>query len=229
MNGHVSTLDLHRYRYGELDPAAVATVRDHVSACDVCRQRLRVQEATRAEFVARPVPAAIRAAARPARRRAWWGLLVLLPVAAVGLAVLVAGPAATVAIVAPVVEDTRPKGEPPALEVWIETDGGARVLSAGDRVRVGDRLQLQFAPRGARWVALVGRDGTGDIEIYGIVEAKGDALQAAPFSLVLDDAPGPQEFLAIGSDTRPTEHRLREIVRSNSARADTSSVRFEKE
>src|SRR5213076_735145 len=46
---HVSTLDLHRLRYGELDKARASEVRTHVDGCPTCTERLQAQHAMRAE------------------------------------------------------------------------------------------------------------------------------------------------------------------------------------
>jgi hypothetical protein len=115
--------------------------------------------------------------------------------------------------------------------VWIATPQGARALAAGEAVGAGSVVQLQFAPGDARFVTLAGRDGSGAFEIYGIVTAEDTALQAAPFSLILDDVPGPQWFFAVGSLDRPQEP---EVLRALSmgeddARFSTYSVRLDKE
>ena len=73
---HVTTLDLHRLRYGELDKARAAEVRAHLDGCPMCTERLQAQHAMRAEFEVRPVPAALREASKRPRVPSWvWALL----------------------------------------------------------------------------------------------------------------------------------------------------------
>jgi hypothetical protein len=225
---HISTLKLHQFRYGELDADASALVRSHVDGCDVCRGRLQAQEAVRAEVVARPVPEALRV--KP--RSAWWRPLLAL----LGGGALVAATALVAVQVAeekPVepIEVVRSKGDLPAVEVWVADDGGAHLLGDAERLGEGDRVQLQLDPRGARWVTVAGVDGTGEIEIYDTWEPEAGGLQAAPFALELDDAPGPQHFWVIGTDDPPSDDQIRDIVsgRSNIPGARTSKVTIGKE
>ena len=83
---HISTPQLHGYRYGELAPDIRATVEAHLAACDRCAKRHAVQLREREAFVAMPVPPAILAAAAPPARPWWSSALRWLSPVAVGLA-----------------------------------------------------------------------------------------------------------------------------------------------
>ena len=56
MNQHISSLKLHRMRYGELSSEEVGAVRSHVDGCEQCTTRLQNQEHHRAAFEVEPVP-----------------------------------------------------------------------------------------------------------------------------------------------------------------------------
>ena len=227
---HPSTLKLHQYRYGELGPADAAELRAHVDGCERCRERLRAQEAQRAEFVAMPVPDAIRElgpAPEPwwRRLRAWWVAAALIPAAAAGL--LLARPLIT-APQPTEVSDTRTKGEAPALEVWVDRAEGVRVVGEGERLQAGDRVQPYFDPRGAPYVTFAGSDG-GEIEVYRTVAVERPGLQPTPFALTLDDAPGPQWLYAVGSDEPPDPEQVRRAIGSNEPGSRTYRIRIDKE
>lgn len=227
---HPSTLKLHQYRYGELDAAASAELRAHVDACASCSERLRAQEAQRAEFVALPVPDAIReleAAPVPWWRRLRWALVAGALIPAAAAALLLARPLLT-GPVAPEIADTRTKGEAPALEVWVEGPEGLRVIGEGERLGAGDRVQPYFDPRGSPFVTFAGSDG-GDVEVYRTVAVENPGLQPAPFGLTLDDAPGPQWLYAIGSDAPLDVEAVRQAIGSNEAPSQTYRVRIDKE
>ncbi len=220
MTQHISTLKLHQYRYGELDGEARDGVRVHLDACDTCRARLNVQESSRVEFELLAVPDAIKEAAGSGESgwRQW--LRGRMPMLGVGLALAAASlfavrlalppNGAEQADPAPVAELVRTKGARPAIEVWIARGGAAVPVGEGDVLSTGTQVQLRYDARDAGWISLVGRDGSGELEIYGAIEANGrEGLQEAPFSLVLDDAPGPIEFIAIHSERPLTDDALR--------------------
>ena len=69
---HLSTLTLHRIRYGELEGEPLTDARAHLDTCARCSARLQAQEAHRSAFVLQPVPAAIRAAAPPPEASPGW-------------------------------------------------------------------------------------------------------------------------------------------------------------
>ncbi len=189
---HLSTLKLHQYRYGELDGDLCEEVRNHIATCERCAARLNVQERAREDFVLQPVPEAI-TSATPANNSRWFRRLAPILVAAAAILFV------SMFWAAPD-DGMRPKGDLPEIEVQIATDAGPRAIRDGDRLGEGDRVQLLYDPRGATLVTFVGRDGSGEIEVYKSITPRGTGLQPAPFALTLDDAPGPQEFWVIASD-----------------------------
>lgn len=106
---------------------------------------------------------------------------------------------------------TRVKGLDDGIEAWVMSGASPRPIYAGEKVRPGSRVQLRFRPRGHRWVTLAGKDGLGQVEIYGTVPGEDVAIATAPFSLTLDDTPGPQRFYAIVADRK---HEASEVLRS---------------
>ena len=197
MTAHISTLKLNQYRYGELESGASDEVRAHIERCEQCASRLAVQERARSEFALQPVPDAIAATAVPANNTRW--LFRLAPVVVAALALLLS----TFFLLPD--DGVRPKGFLPEIEVWVGTDAGPRPLRADEKLSAGDSVQLVYNPAGHPLVTLVGRDGSGTLEVYGsALPEQPDALQPAPFALTLDGARGPQEFWVIASD-RPLD------------------------
>lgn len=207
MSPHVSTLTLHRYRYGELEPVERRDVRAHVDGCPRCRRRLAVQERERQAFVNLQVPEELAAFAAPAGGprpdRALGWLWALLPGLAMAAAVLVTVPAVRTATEAPL-EITRLKGGAEPLEVWKATEAGSRPVRDDERLRAGDRIQVVFHPEGAPWITLAGRNPSGQIEVWRTLQPDGDVAQPAPFALTLDETPGFQEVFVIGTPWPPT-------------------------
>lgn len=217
---HISTLLLHQYRYGELDAPAMRRVDAHLQQCPACSQRHQHQLATRAEFEVSPVPQALldaiaEDAPRPSLLESWrrWLWLAAAPMAVAALALVFVQPGTDPErpLDPQIRETVRMKGALPALEAWRgDADGSAAVLTARDAVRAGDVIQLMVDPHGASWAALAGRDGTGELQIFGAFDVSGQqGLVRAPFSLTLDDAPGPQVFYVVTSEDKPSEAHIR--------------------
>ncbi|MEQ1568272.1 MAG: hypothetical protein ABMA64_21715 [Myxococcota bacterium] len=205
MTAHLSTLSLHRLRYGELDLAASTAARAHLASCPMCAGRLAVQERERAAFVARPVPDTIRqlGVEEAPRRVGWWRELY-------GLGLALCAAAALFVVVPSLRSDPaeadaiRFRGQLPAIEAWVDQGDGPRLLREGDRLSAGHRVQLSYDPRGASAVAIAGRDSTGAVEVYTTNAPTGIGLVQMPFALTLDDAPGEQELFVVTSD-RPLD------------------------
>lgn len=217
-SSHPSTLRLHQLRLGELPAPEAAAIRAHVDGCSRCASRHQHQLATEQEFRALPVPPAlVQAPTAWDRVRAWWeGLGVaraLVPVAlvaAAGAMVVRSEPTADEGTgLTEAVSETRTKGAlGPVLEAWVQTGGSARPIYTNESLSPGSRVQLRFNPGRHRYVTLAGRDGSGQVELYGTLVSRGPELQNAPFSLTLDDTPGRQEFLAILTDQKPDPDEL---------------------
>ena len=91
------------------------------------------------------------------------------------------------------------------IQAYVLRDGRPERIEAGARLREGDLLQFRVSSPHA-FLALVGVDGTGVVSRYepvgGDVSAPFVPGNARPLadSLQLDDAPGPEVFLAFLSD-----------------------------
>ena len=212
MTKHPSTLTLHKLRYNELPPAQEDALRVHLRECAECSGRLGAQESHRAAFVAAPVPEALRApppAPAPWWRRMWW----VAPLAAAALALLTLVPTTTTTETAESPPPTeRIKGAAVALEAWLDTPQGPRLLDDGAVVAEGDTIQLRFDPGPHRYVSLLGEDGAGAVQLFGTLAADGGEIQRAPFALRLDESPGPQLLYAIYTDQRLSEDALVTLV-----------------
>jgi hypothetical protein len=222
MTPHLSTLALHRLRYGELSDVETAAARDHLSACADCADRLAAQERDRAAFVARPVPPRILAEARASRasragyRRWAAGGAAVLALAASAL--LVTGPS----------DEIRTRGELPEIEAWVDRGRGPELLDPGEPVAAGDRVSLKYDPHGASAVAIAGRDRTGEVEVYTTNAPTGVGLVEAPFGLQLDDTPGTQELFVLGSDRPLSPEEVEAAVTEGVDGVHVSRVALEK-
>ena len=227
MSRHLSTLDLHRLRYGELDPQTSQAARSHLETCGRCAERFRSQQAQRAAFTLEPVPAALLSPTgrSPRSKILWWAAPVVMAVAG----------AMFFALPRPMDvsehSDTRLKGSIAGLEVVAERQDHNVILAPGSVVMPGDRIQMRFDPGPYPYASLAGRDGTGLIEVYGIIEVAPDGLQPAPFALELDDTPGDQEFFAIYTHEPPDPVWLMEALEGGSIPdgAVITSIRLRKE
>ena len=195
---HVSTLDLHRLRYGELDKARTAEVRAHVDGCPVCTERLQAQHAVRAEFEVRPVPAALRDAARRPRVPTWvWALVPGLLVAALAFVVVLPTD------VSSSYEDVRYKGG--GVEILLEGQGV--IDPDATRFHAGDRIQVRIAPghAGQAWVT----DGH---QVLGTFPVEAGKATLAPFSLTLDAEPGTEELVVLVAREKLRDDQIQRIL-----------------
>jgi len=222
MTTHLSTLVLHRLRYGELSEAERSEVHAHLKTCERCAAMLRAQENHRAAFELRPVPDAIRDLSRqpvpanaPWRWRRWLAAGVALAAAAL-LAVLVVP---DLGGVSPGEDVVRIKGPARDFEAWLDTPQGPRPLGTDEILRAGDRIQVRFRRPTQPWVSLAGTDASGNIEVYGTWTADMHTpdWQLAPFALELDDSPGDQELVLLMTPKRLPEVAVRAAVRSGEA------------
>lgn len=197
--GHLSTLTLHRLRYGELQGTALTDARAHLADCTRCSARLSVQEQERAAFVLQPVPDAIQQMAP--RSAPWWRDLMPFAYALVAASALFGAVPSLRAETAPEVRDVvRFRGDLPRIEAWVDRGQGRRPLHDDEVLGAGDRVQLAYDPRGANVIAIAGRDSSGEIEVYTTEAPTGEGLVQAPFALTLDGAPGIQELFVVGSE-----------------------------
>ncbi len=215
---------LRRLAADDLSDQERAAVRAAVAADPELGAHLaRIREADDAFLAAHPFGAvrgelfarAARLPAEPAggglfarllqRRALLWSLAAAATAVALGL--FAQGPAPTAGsndVVDPRGSANRLKGAAP-LEAWLDVEGHPQRVASGVALSAGDRLQFTVTTTHTR-LALVGVDGTGTVSRY--VPVGGDL--SAPFvpgnarplsdALVLDDAPGPEVFVAFLSD-----------------------------
>jgi hypothetical protein len=222
MSGHLSTLVLHQYRYGEIAGAEAVALRQHLDACPECAARLRAQEAERRAFELTPMPDALRGLdAEPGWRR-FLRIGFVAPLLAAAVATLVVVPVIVGGLgddpaadpVGGEVGTTRTKGVDLPLEVWTDGASGVRAVAEGEPLAAGQRVQLRYDPQGHEWSVLAGVDGTGAVEVFGQAEEDGaTGGRHAPFSLVLDATAGPQTFVLLLSDRPLLEDELQRAVR----------------
>ncbi len=93
-----------------------------------------------------------------------------------------------------------------SLEMYALRDGAVVEVAAGEALRPGDRIQFAYTSGPLNNLVLVGVDGRGVISRY-YPDEGGLSLEVVPGSevvledsLVLDDAPGPEVFVAVFSD-----------------------------
>jgi hypothetical protein len=231
---HISTLDLHRLRYGELDRARTTELRSHMDGCPSCLARLQAQQAMRAEFEVLPVPEALKGRKRSQGVPSWvWALLPGVTVAALALFVLVP----TVPDLdgggedGPLVEDVRYKS---AGKVEVILEGAGVVDPKAQTFHTGDRIQVRVAPGPWKhaWIA----DGSavtgaaGGAEILGTFEVEAGKATLAPFSLVVDGEPGPVRLVVVMARTPLKSDEIQRILGGEQmAGVSTASVELRKQ
>lgn len=186
--GHISTIKLHKLRYGELSDDEQAQVHSHLAQCDRCTDRLSAQENHRAAFELMPVPDAI-ANIQPEAPSLWRRLLsgyAVAPLLVAALALFFINPAG-------LFDADRKKGnENPDIEVLVEALGD-KPLVEGEAIRPGDRIQLRIPP--GEWVEVWvgdGEDWLGSFPVH-----PSHRWELVPFSLTVDEAPGPERIVVV--------------------------------
>lgn len=231
-----NSLLLHQYEQGELTGDERERVRQAIESDPEVRRRWQAVRAAESSFAVQSLPPWL--VEETATRRPWWRrwLPVMAPVAglvAVGAAVLLVvglpGVGEAPETVGSLQEDViRTKGALPELEVWVSGEAGARPLRDGEVLSEGSQVQLVFDAHGREYATLAGRDGTGSVEVYGTVPVGGQTgLVEAPFSLVLDDAPGPQTFFVLGHDAPLDEATVARHVQDGTG--DLTEIVLDKE
>ena len=152
---------------------------------------------------ARPVAAGER------RRRLNWPRLV--PAASFALLVLVGGLLLLTRgphLFAPGGQgaDTRLKGGAAHLNVYMKTDGEARLLEEGDRVTEGTTVQIGYVSGSKEYGVIVSIDGRGMVTFHfppsptAALQLEGQGEVLLPFAYTLDDAPDFERFFFVVSE-----------------------------
>lgn len=220
--GAVTIHQLRRLVAGDLSDAEARTVRAAAGADPELGARLRQLEKADAAFHAeRPfadVKDALfaRAGALPTEtaqepglwarllspRALFWSLAAVATALVLGVFVPDEGHERSVND--PIATTNRLKGATP-LEAWLSVEGHPQRIEPGAALSAGDTLQFKVTTTRSH-LALLGVDGTGTVSRYvpvgGETSAPFTPGNARPLSdaLVLDDAPGPEVFVAFLTD-----------------------------
>ena len=101
---------------------------------------------------------------------------------------------------------TRLKGGAAHLNIYMRTDGGARLLEEGGRVTEGATLQIGYVPGTNVYGLIVSIDGRGTVTMHfplsavtgQVLEGEGEVL--LPYAYTLDDAPDFERFFFVVSE-----------------------------
>ncbi len=120
-------------------------------------------------------------------------------------------------------EHERAKGLLPSLRVYRRRAAGPELLAQGQRVAPGDLLQLGYVAPGMSHAVLLSIDGRAQVTLHfpsdvgastALDPAQGEQLLPAAYEL--DDAPGFERFVLVGS---PRALRASEVLRAAQALA----------
>jgi hypothetical protein len=201
----LSDLVLDRVVAGEIEPPP------HLASCDACSARLAE---LRSDVEKLPEQVWVAGEARKVKRR-----LPMLGIAAALSAAAAAALVFTRAVEAP--PSLRTKGGL-ALSLFAKHDGGkVEELLPGARLRAGDAVRFSVSTVREGYVAVVGLDAAGEVTLHAAPEAplpagKGQLLEG---SVVLDEAVGPERFVAVLCEHAPGGSRVRDAARTALAAA----------
>lgn len=198
----LSDLQLDALALGALDAAQARQAEHHLSSCTRCAERRQgLDDATRgsAEALARSPSRASLAAGRAARRstrRAWLGgALGALAAAAALLLLIGRSPLLSDA------DEVRTKGTS-RVGFFVRHAGVVRRGNERERVSPGDALRFVVTSSVPRYVAVLSRDGAGQVSVYhpsGPRAARVEPGVERPLdtSVVLDDVLGEERLYAL--------------------------------
>jgi hypothetical protein len=185
---------------GALPAEDQAAVDQHLQICLACAARLNQHEAFRTTFQAAPPPMRQRRVDAPpaGRRLRWW------PVALGSGAVAAVATLALMLVPGWLTPTTRLKGGP-HLGYFVEREGRPERGADGAILGPGTRVQFVTSHSGRHWLAVLGRDVSGQVSVYfpegtQAAERAGGTDQPLPVSTILDDSLGPEEIFAVFCD-----------------------------
>jgi hypothetical protein len=183
---------------------------EHLAGCEACGARLSALESQRGEL---PGQVWIAGEARKVKRR-------LVPA---GLLAAAAAAAVVMVAVRPLepVPAERTKGGLSLALYARGADGRVEELLPGARVRAGDAVRFSVSTLVEGHVAVVGADAAGGVAVHAAPPAplpagKGQLLEG---SLILDEAVGPERFVAVLCDGTPAAARIEAAARTALAAA----------
>jgi hypothetical protein len=187
MSEHPSFFALDRHHLVP-DPEIAA----HAAACPACRAHL--------EGLRPPaeLPSWLLARRRPRR----W--VVELSVALAAAAAIALWPR----------EAIREKGTP-AIQIHLKRGDAVAPLETGTRLRAGDRLRLQIAPAGYRFVSVATGGAAPSVLFAGALDPKGSTLLPASFRVDGADAEETLDVVLAAEPVPPAAHRAPEPPRGS--------------
>ena len=224
----LSHLQLARFQTDDMSAPEARAVQEHLDGCEKCRSLLTEMTANAAEYSAREAVHLEQLTARlteqptasdaDIRERPWMRRVAVFS----GLAAA----AAAIVVFAFVFEfgPDAPDGDPSiafkgstALEVTAARDGETFAVKDGTHLRAGDAVRFTLTADRPGYVTVFSVDGKGMVSpFYPAAALSVDAAplempsagkQVLPGSIILDDAPGPERFVALFSD-RPFDRRV---------------------
>lgn len=222
----ISNFMLERYAVGELAGAELAAVEAAIAADPTLRERAEAMRKAREQFLVDEPYAAFRVLheqrkVAPRKRFGFWLPTGFALAAAATLALLTTLPD----------EGERIKGQGVGLTVALVSTPTPKPLASGAVVHPGDRLQLAYDAGSYAYIALIGIDGSGAMNVY-YPEAsevmalrRGDARAPFPFSLTLDTTPGQETMVAVFAEQPLPLRRIRDAVRKNEVLPGVSTVK----
>lgn len=218
----LSDLALDRLRVDELAAQDVTQAREHIAQCDRCRDRLAALDAEAAEMVLPALDLSSAAPERTRRRpvRSWsTGLATMAAAAAVAVIVwptddAVPEPTARSSDDGPTV---RAKGAGPQLSLYVERAGAVVRSDALEYLQPNDILGLSYSLTAPRYLAVLGRDGAGELSTYfprGTKMAKVDAGRDLTLDVgfQLDDTLGEETVFGVFCEEPRSVAALHRIV-----------------
>jgi hypothetical protein len=183
-----SDLRLDRYLSGEFDTGARLRFEAHLADSAPCRSRCEELSEDRRRFLERPVLDSSEGPARSSTPRRARRIALGAAMAA----------AASIGIVLWPADEATERSKGPSFVVHASSDGVVTELVDGAHVRAGERLRFSFPGAYGRWVAVIGRDGSGRIAPY--LPAEGDTVR-------LDDSARPVDG-AVAIDAVAGDERI---------------------
>jgi hypothetical protein len=191
---------------GELSTERLADVERHLAECDACASRRRAIDEGKAAFEREsPKFSELARPRRPAGRLWAFG------------ATLAAAAALVLALRVPRDEGSlRTKGAE-HVGFFVEHGGVVREGVASEVVAPGDRLQLVYTSKSARYLAVLSRDGAGHASIYfpkapEAVRIEAGSSTPLPYSLLLDETTGVETLYALFCDRAEPLEPLRKAL-----------------
>lgn len=187
----------------------------HLQVCTECHHRLEQTQSDHRHFQQYVFPRTVEAVTARARKRGFLGWRWTLPVA-LGAAVSVWG---LTAFVWSQDLDEPYIGEKGGARMEIFAKRGERQFAPGDGRPLfpGDALRFRVSGAGATYLLLLSRDGAGKFTVYypygqgQSAPLKGNPAEL-PGSIVLDDAPGPEQLWAVFSTAPVQVTRARQAL-----------------